>query len=442
MIKTAAAFAALLVLTYSCAAYGQEKDKNRDIEKTVTATGMTVIAQEYRDDLAAACVFVKVGSAYETAANNGISSLLGRALLSCHPAGEEKPSALKIEQLGGQVSFKTESEFTCFTLVAPLRNFGDALKVLAEALGSPECSEASVRTEKEALFASVDRGEDSPVGRAFRMFMEKAWEGSPYALGPDGDKAAISRLKVEDLVYWHRKYYVADNMVLSICGRLDSKAALKVAQGAFAGFGRGKGETKSCGAAPAISKTASSELDTPMPAGGSVAVLGYDAPGLSSPDYAAMKVVEAALCGGMGSSIYSGLRDEQGLAYSFGSAMPPMRSGSKLAFYVAGDKDNIDAAVAVVKRSVELLKAGSIMPEEVERAKGYARGEYGMGRELAGDRAWNAGLYETIGLGADFGTRLEKQMDGIGKSEMVMAANKYLDKYTLVVLKPGRGGRF
>ena len=82
------------------------------------------------------------------------------------------------------------------------------------------------------------------------------------------------------------------------------------------------------------------------------------------------------------------------------------------------------------------------MPEEVERAKGFAAGLDGMTQESARDRAWYAGLYETLGLGADFGARLERQMDGLGKGDMVAAANKYMDKFTLVVLKSGKGGKY
>ena len=436
--KLTAAVAVFVLMALASAAYAQEPG----IVVKAGPGGMAVVAQEYRGDLASASVFVRVGSANETPSNNGITSLLDRTILSCHPAGDAKPATLRIEQLGGRVSFETQSEFTCFTLVAPVRNFGAALKVLAEAVLKPECPEASIMTEKEALYAAVDRCEDNPAEKAYRLFVEKAYDGSPFALCPDGDRAAVGRLSGKDLLSWHRKYYTADNMVLSLCGKFDQQAALKMADEAFGGIARtGPGGERSCPQLQSRPQAGPLKIEEAARSGPAV-LIGYDAPGMASPDYPAMRLVEAALCGGMGSSIYRGLREEQGLAYSFGSAMPPMRANSRLVFYVSADQDRMDAAVAAVTRAVDLLRAGSIMPEEVERAKGFAAGLDGMTQESARDRAWYAGLYETLGLGADFGTRLERQMDGLGKGDMVAAANKYMDKFTLVVLKSGKGGKY
>src|SRR5512143_207806 len=103
VVKAKAAMAALLLLILSCTAYAQEPGP---VVKAGPG-GMTVVAQQYNGDLAAACIFVRVGSANESSGNNGITSLLDRTILSCHPAGEARPATLQIEQLGGRVSFET-----------------------------------------------------------------------------------------------------------------------------------------------------------------------------------------------------------------------------------------------------------------------------------------------------------------------------------------------
>ncbi len=410
--------------------------QDNGFEKAVLKNGMTVLTQEDGGDLGAACLFIKVGAVDENKALSGITNLLNSVILSCHPAGNPNPPALKLEQLGGRVKVETRSDFTCFTLVAPTKNFGAALKVLGDALARLSCSDAALGVEKEALVAREDWLADRLEDKAYRQFQKKTYDGFLYGLAPEGDSAVAMKLGQEDLQRWRLTYYRPEYMLLSIAGKFSAVSAAKMAEAAFQ-------PAPELEAKPGPRPT---EVTGPITknetvvgvsqAGWAAAVIGYTAPAATSPDYPAMKFAEAVLSGGMGSKVFRELRDKRDLAYKFGSYMPPMRDTSRIAFYVVAGEDRVDDAVAGIKRSVEALKAGSVSDEELVRARGLALGDLALEQETAFGRAWYAGFYEMSGLGADYGARLVKQIERLDRKDLIKAARKYLDNYTLVMLKP------
>src|SRR5207244_4585271 len=69
------------------------------------------------------------------------------------------------------------------------------------------------------------------------------------------------------------------------------------------------------------------------PAAQAQIMLGFLAPPIGHPDYAAVKVLQMALGGGMAGRLFSELRDKQGLAYSTGALYPArVERGFFLAF--------------------------------------------------------------------------------------------------------------
>jgi len=414
--------------------------QDRDFEKNILKNGMTVLTQECGGDLSAACLFIRVGSADEALDKSGVTNLLNAVILSCHPVGNTSPPALKIEQLGGRLESETRNDYTCFKLVVPTRNLAAALKILGSALTVSGCPDAALGVERASLLAREDWISDRIEDRAYRLFLQKTYEGFTYGLDPEGDPKSIGKLERKDVQEWGQAYYTPDNMLLSVAGKVSPASVSKMAAEAFKQEGPVK-ESKPSPAAGALSGpvSKSESIGGTSPAGQAAVVIGYTAPAVGSPDYPAMKLVESVLAGGMGSRMFKELRDARDVAYMFGSFMPPTRDTSRIAFYAVSSDDRLDAAVQGIKKSVEAVKTGNISDDEVVRAKGLAAGDLSLAQETALGRAWSAGFYELMGLGADYGVKVSKQIEKLDKSDMVKAARKYLGDYTLVTLKPDKG---
>lgn len=436
-----AALTSMLCLSLLSATHAARADDGM-FTKTVLDGGVTLVTQDMRGDLAAACLFVGAGSAYEGEHDNGVTALLNRVILACHPLSGTTPPALRIEQLGGVVSAETSGYYTCFSLVVPVRNFPEALKVFAQAVTAPDFSEATFKAERGALSVRRDWIGDRLADRAFSLFMEKTYVGQPSGMDPYGTPKSIERLGNKDVQRWHEEYYRPSNMTLSIAAGISPARVERIVGEAFRPFApAARGAARPGKPADGGPCGRSSVHEKPTAYDRAAAVIGYDAPGPGSPDYPAMRLVHALLADGMGSSVFRELRDRSASAYAFGSVMPRVSGSARLAFYVVTDPDRAGPAVDGIKRSVESLKAGRITDEDVSRARALVLGELSLASETASGRAWSAGYHEAVGLGPDYPGRLASDVGKAGRKELQAAAGRYLDDCTLVMLRPVREAR-
>lgn len=397
--------------------------------------GLRYIYQQGEGELASACLFIKSGPAYEPSDKSGISGLLANALLSCYPNGKVC-APVKIEQLGGRVTARVGEEYTCFVLTAPAKNFQAALKALSDIFETRDLQEGALSVERLSLLAERDWRGDVIEEKALRLFLEKSTGGRWRDFY--GSEAALSKLASSDLLAWKRNFYRPENMYISMCGKFGPQTAVMMLSESFQGLkAEGPAVLVQAAAQPTFVAGRFYQDGSPKERR-SAAVIGFQAPPPSSPDYAAMRVVQALLVDGMGSSIFRSLRQENQLAYSLGGSMGFAPEGSKIIFYAISDKSGIDASVDGFIRSVTAIKNGSISAEDLARAKGRAVGCFDLERETVEDRAWHQGLGGLMGLGPDFSASTITQLERIGSPDIVRAANKYFEAYSLVVLRPGR----
>jgi len=397
--------------------------------------GVRILVQRTDGGLAAACVFVGVGSSCENPDINGVTSLVNEAILSSDPMLGPGP-ILEIERLGGTVEAVTGSEFSCFKLTVPLKNLSNALDALGKAMSTPPLSGPSLEAQKRLLVNRAGLVEDRPVELGYKFFLRESYPDSPYGLHPDGEPSSLKRITPETATGWHESFYVRGNLLVSLCGDVEQDAAVRIVRHAFGGL---KAGTTGDGALAGRCKPLVDRALLPDTSG-CVALVGYPAPAAGSPDYAAVKIAEAVVAQGMGSRLFRALRVDGKLAYSFGSILPPLSSGSRIAFYVNADPHDIDSAVKCVKASVDSLRRGELSVAELDRAKGIAGAELKLKCESPAGLAWRGGLAEMLGLDAGYWDALSDRISGLGPDEVIRAARKYMDGCTVVVIRPPAGG--
>jgi len=413
-----------------------QASKSTRIE-SAAGTGPRVVLRAATGDVYAACVFVPVGTALEDEGNAGITALLNSVILNGGGVSPEGSPAYAIEALGGKVDAVTCSDYACFRLAAPAESFAQTLGILAGAVASPDITEYAIESEKLRLEAKMEMVRDNPETDAYRAFLAKTYEGTPYALAPDGDTGSLDALDASGLKRWHEGHYAFAGMVVSVVAGSDSGEAASYAGGAFGDYVIADGgpsvHPNLTGSAP-VARTA--RYESPSRDGGSAAMLGYTAPPIGTPDYAAVKLAEAVVADGMGSKLFRSLRGDDRLAYSFGSVMPETAGVSRLAFYVLADGEKLDRAVDALKGSVDALRAGGPSDEEMDRARASVIGDIDLAAADPAKEAWRTGLYELMGLGPDYGERLAEEIQRLDADDVREAAARYLEKYTLVIIRP------
>jgi predicted Zn-dependent peptidase len=426
-----AVIAAVIMMFLPLAALADAQGK--PVVKKVLANGMTALFQESSAEPASVCLFVKVGPAREANENYGITRLLNSVLLSIDPLGNPNSPTMRIEQAGALISAETSADYTCFRLTVPSRNLPDALKALGDVFNGRGFTDFSVSREKEAMVSYRLRAEDRFEDRVFRTYLENTMEGSRYLCITEGKPGIVSGLGAKQLYAWYVANYQPGNMALSVCGKLNAASVFNLAEASFKGAGAGRQSSGRLTTMPAASE---GSVEVESPPGFSAVLVGYEAPSLGSQDYAAASVAESLLACGMGSSMFRKLRDDSVSAYGFGSWMPAISGPSRLALYAVTDEGGGESVRAMLKACVDELKAGTFGNDDLGRAKSVVLGRNSARKESNLGKAWMAGLYETMGLGQEYGANFEKQVGKLDRDELARMSGRYFDRRYQVVLRP------
>ena len=424
--------AALLLLVASSAVAGAVP-----VSRRVLSNGMTVIVREDPGvGVVAASLQVRAGSKYETEATAGITNFMQRVLMR----GTQKRSALALaeaaEEIGGSLDASGDVESTEIRGAAIARQWEPLLGLMAEVALEPTFPTEEVERERRLLLGQLQTRADTPQPRAFDAALRDVYGPHPYAWPPLGRRASVATVTRDALVTHHRTIYRPDRMVLAVSGNVPRAGVMAATDRLFRRLPAGAGAPAVSDAAP----TPRSELRV-MEADVKQAqvFVGFLAPPVDNPDYAAVSVLATVLGGGMSSRLFVELRDRRGLAYSVGVVSTSRTGPALLAPYLGTAPPSADAALAGMLGEVDRLRAQPVEERELARAKAYLLGNLAMDRRTSARLAWYLAFYELIGAGWDWPERHSRAVESVTAADVARVAQRYLVTPTVVMLRPPKG---
>ncbi|MBI3760665.1 MAG: insulinase family protein, partial [Chloroflexi bacterium] len=173
---------------------------------------------------------VPVGSRHETKENNGISHFLEHLVFTGTERWDENEVTEIVRRRGGEVNARTGAEETIFHLHLKADDLDLGLDWLAEVVFHPKLSQEKFKKERGVIvqekggewgrFKNVfDWIEDLGLGwNVFRAVRHRLFPESSLLLPVIGDDASLNKIKHDDLVEFHRRHYIANNMTLVVVG--------------------------------------------------------------------------------------------------------------------------------------------------------------------------------------------------------------------------------
>ncbi len=257
-------------------------------------------------------VHTRVGSRFESPAENGISHFLEHML---HRGTSRYPSAhalaLAVEGLGGALSAMTYVDHGAINLAAPPENLPELVRILAEVLLEPIYTGLEVEKGivREEILESLD--EDGRSVDADHLLRALAFPEHPLGYPITGTLSTLESFDIPLLQKHHRARYVAEGSVVTLAGPLDPEATLAQIADAFAALPHGKEPVAS---APPLQTELRFQHVKYTGSQTSVRV-GFRAPGEHHPDEPATELLLRTLDDGMATRLYERLCDERGLCY-------------------------------------------------------------------------------------------------------------------------------
>jgi predicted Zn-dependent peptidase len=396
--------------------------------------GLVVLAQENPAAPAVAVsVLVRVGSRWEHDDNAGITNLLQQVLVKGTTSRSAFDIAEAAEAIGGSLTASGDTDYAEIKGTALARHWKALLALIADVTLRPALPPAEIDNERRVIASGIKNRLDQPFPLTYDTMMGRLYRSHPYGAPSLGRTDAVERLDRQALAKHYDRYYRAGRVIVAVSGQVPAREVVDEVSRLFASAPR----ERETGDAPLGAPSAALDrLVINRPAAQAQIMLGFLAPPIGHPDYAAVKVLQMALGGGMAGRLFSELRDKQGLAYSTGALYPArVEPGFFLAF-IGTAPASAGKAEEGMRAQVERIRSERVSEGELDRAKAYLLGQFALDRRTNARLAWYAAFYEAAGVGHDFADRYVRAIEAVSADDVLRVARAYLTAPTVVRLEP------
>lgn len=346
--------------------------------------GLTVILHAHRTaPVVSVRMYCRTGSIYEQEyLGSGMSHLFEHLLHgSATATRSEEESRRLLDDIGGNTNAYTSFDVTCYFINTGREHLQTAVNLLGDWITRPTFPQEAFDREWGVVQRELERDLDDPDRQMFYLTMETMYIEHPARYPIIGHQPIVQTLTKENIVGYHRRMYVPDNIVISIVGDIDLDATLDCVRREFASFARRP--------VPMITLPAEPEMTTPrsatkrMEVQAAMLTLAWPSIPLTHPDLYALDVLSYILTEGDSSRLARSVRD-QGLTYTLDSVSwtPAWARG---VFWIAArlDPDKLDQATAAILEQVRLLHTELVTAEELEKAKRQKAAEHVFASQTA-----------------------------------------------------------
>jgi predicted Zn-dependent peptidase len=348
-------------------------------------------------------------------------------------------SALQIaedlEQLGADLWLGAGRDGSQLTLQVPATTFEPALAIAADVVLRPRFAEDDWRRVQNDRLTGLAQRRDQPEAVANIVADRTLFgDGHPYGFPVEGLERTARAITREQVRRFHDVIWRPNNAVLVISGDFDPAEVERQLQRAFATWTAGP--IPPLREAPPFPKLPRLVLvDRPAAPQTIVRVL---APGVarSSPDRAALSLLNAIFGGTFTSRLNFNLREQKGYTYGAGSSFAFYRRPGLFSARAAVFTEVTDAAVTEFLNELRGLREKPITADEISKGRATLLGRVAEGLSTAGGVA---GYYAEVGLyqlPLDEPARFLAAIGAAGSPELQALAARYLDpdRVTIVVV--------
>jgi predicted Zn-dependent peptidase len=337
--------------------------------------GLTVIvAPQPQLHRAHVALYVRVGSRFETAQENGLSHFLEHMLYRGTPRLPHAHDVnLAFESLGGYLYAATQVDFGVFSVTLPAETLADATGLFAEVLMDPIF--ADIEIEKEIVCEEIleDLDDEGRMIDADNLSRQLIYPDHPLGFTITGDEERVRAFNHGMLANHHARHYNAANSVLVFSGNVDADRAIELANQWFTRMPRGQ---RVVAAAPVHSqKRARFELVENVSSQTELRVC-YRAVPDNSASRPAMDMLMRILDDGMSTRLYHRVCDNKGLCYDVSASFDGYDDDGILDF--AAGVQHLRAATVTKEITSLLTDLARTGPTEEELTKARRRHGWDM----------------------------------------------------------------
>ena len=376
-------------------------------QKTTLDNGLRIITATMPHTRSVSiCIFIGIGSRYETEAEAGISHFIEHLFFK---GAEKRPTSREIseaiEGVGGILNGGTDKELTLYWCKIAQPHFSLALDVLADMLLHSRFDPLEIERERQVIIEEINMSRDYPPQRVDMLIDKLLWPNHPLGRDIAGSKESVAAITRDKMLGYLQAQYLPSKTVVSIAGNMQHQemvAAVSQTLGDWTSRQQPPGYS-------AYKEQPSQRLhvetrDTEQ------AHLCLALPGLSllHPKRFTLDLLNVILGEGTSSRLFTEIRDKLGLTYNIHSYIEHFLDSGSVTVYAGLEPKKLTTAIKAILEQLARLKE-PVPDSELSKVKELSKGRLLLrmedsrnvagwmgGQEILTDRALNVEQIESI----------------------------------------------
>jgi predicted Zn-dependent peptidase len=343
-------------------------------ERSTLGNGVRVVTAPMPQVHSVSCfVTLAAGSRYETASSKGIAHFSEHMFFK---GTERRPNArtiaTEIDAIGGEFNAFTGKELTGYYVRCGSETRDTALDVLTDMLLNSLFDEAEIEKEKGVILEEMNVYLDTPQRYVGSLYDRLLYDDHPLGWDILGTKETIEETTSETFTSYLDTWYLPERIVVGIGGEVGDGLIERLEE-LLGGIPAAPTGTPEPAAIPDEKSTVLLHTKQSEQAHVILGVRGYP---LGHPERYALQLLSIVLGGGMSSRLFTEVRERRGLAYYVHAAGSSYTDTGTVYSGAGVDVARVDEAITTILGELRKIAAEPVPAEELEKARGYAKGRF------------------------------------------------------------------
>jgi len=385
-------------------------------------------------------LLVQAGAMQEPSARPGVASLVATLLSQGTTTKSAGEIAHLIESAGGIIGTGSLNELSYVNGAVIKDQIDLVLGVASDIVQRPAFAPDEIERQRNQAYSALKVSYDDPDYVADLVFDRLVYGFHPYGRPNQGTPESIARVTRDDLVTYHRTWFVPNNALLAIVGDLTADEAFRAAERAFGSWPRRE--------VPPV-KT----IDPPAPARRVVVIdrpgsaqteirVGHLAVPRTHPDFVPFDLTMRVLGGEGANRLFGVLRTDRGLTYGASAELHTFKASGN----VVAETDTRSAATGEVLRLLVneffRLQREPVGPGELRGAQDYVAGSFPLTIESPSAIAQKVLAHLFYGLDLEEIERYRDRVERTTPADIQRVARQFLRPEQLSIVLVGDAAAF
>lgn len=405
------------------------------------ANGLTVfVIEDHRQPLVSYSLQILAGNIHEKPELSGIAGMTAGLLREGTATRTSQQISTIVDTAGGSLGANAGDDFTTVsgTFIKPYADTG--IELLADVVINPKFDQEEIDRQMRQAQSGLAVSYNDPEFLRPLVSARAIYGTHPYAYPGSGTPQSLRAIKREQIVQFHKNWYAPSRSYLAISGDVTPEEAFAKAEKYLGNWKVEPGALPRVGDPPAA-KAQVIVLDKPDAVQTQIGV-GHLAVPRKHPDYLPLQIGAQIFGGSFNSRLNMKLRASEGLTYGAGAGF---QSDKLAGIFSASTFTRTEKTADAIRMIVDLIKDWKTNPatdEELNEAKAFLAGSYGLALETADAVAVRVLFQQIYDLPADYYTRYRENVMAITRERVAKAVQTHLQSDKLTIVAVGNAKEF